>query len=168
MSGSLCIDIAIESSRWSAALANAEDLAKRAVDAVWHQAGRGADAAEVSVVLSDDAMIRKLNKQFRGRDKATNVLSFPADDDGPSDMPRLLGDIILAYDTIAREAVNQEKPIENHFQHLCVHGMLHLLDHDHRTDTEAKKMERLEVAILATMGIGDPYEIEIAAMTRQA
>ncbi len=168
MNASLCTDIAIDSPHWTAALADAEALAAAAVDAVWRRAGDNAGDAEVSIVLGDDAMIRQLNSRFRDRDQATNVLSFPADDDGSCDMPHLLGDIILAYETIAREAQEQKKPIEDHFQHLCVHGMLHLLGHDHETDTEAMKMEQLEVAILATLNIGDPYVIEAAAVKRQA
>ncbi|TCS65050.1 putative rRNA maturation factor [Varunaivibrio sulfuroxidans] len=114
---------------------------------------------EVCVVLNDDDGVRALNRQWRAKDRPTNVLSFPAMGDAvPSDaMPWLLGDIVLALETVVREAREQGKTVEAHFSHLLVHGMLHLLGFDHETPRQAARMEPLEVAILATLGIADPY-----------
>jgi probable rRNA maturation factor len=117
--------------------------------------------AEVAVMLTDDATIRTFNKDFRGIDKPTNVLSFPApdldiaDDDEPS--PRALGDIAIAYETLRREADEESKPFLHHLSHLAVHGFLHLIGYDHESDKEAEEMEALEVEILAQLGIPDPY-----------
>lgn len=105
---------------------------------------------EVSVVLADDTFVQQLNKQYRGKDKPTNVLSFPNDDEP-------LGDIILAYDTIEREALAQDKSFRNHAIHLIIHGLLHLLGHDHERALEAEKMESAEIKILKKLGINNPY-----------
>ncbi len=106
----------------------------------------------VTIALSDNAAVRALNKQYRGKDKPTNVLSFP---DGES---MRLGDIILAYETIAREAQAQGKPLKHHITHLTIHGVLHLIGYDHETETDAKVMERKEIRLLAAMAIANPYE----------
>jgi len=113
----------------------------------------------VSIVLADDQEIQGLNKQFRGFDKPTNVLSFPSDEDDfvPEGELRPLGDIILAYETIQRESREQDKPFNDHLTHLIVHGFLHLLGYDHEEDVEAEEMEALESQILASLGIKDPY-----------
>lgn len=111
-------------------------------------------ACEVSVVLADDARVKELNRDYRGKDKPTNVLSFPGSDD--LDSP-LLGDVILARETVEREAIDEAKSFEHHFGHLIVHGMLHLLGFDHLTDDEAAEMEALETEILAALDIPDPY-----------
>lgn len=105
----------------------------------------------VNVALMDDAAMRELNHQFRGKDKPTNVLSFPTGDEDE------LGDMALALETIAREAVEQHKPFEAHLTHLVVHGTLHLLGYDHEVPAEAKVMEAAEISILARMGIENPY-----------
>lgn len=118
----------------------------------------------MSIVLTDDGHIRRLNRRFRRLDKATNVLSFPSGEargaqaviDAVCDQPEL-GDIVLAYETIACEARKNRKTIEDHACHLIVHGFLHLLDYDHDSDGAAKEMEALEVAILAELGKADPY-----------
>lgn len=110
------------------------------------------DAAEISIVLTDDAHIQVLNRDYRQKDKATNVLSFPQDE------PSLLGDVICAYETIAREAVDQGKSLQDHFTHMLVHGTLHLLGHDHENDAEAAVMEALEIEILSRIGVKNPYE----------
>lgn len=107
--------------------------------------------AEVSVVLGDDAFVQGLNKQYRGKDKPTNVLSFP------QELP-MLGDIVLAHETIMRDAKEQDKSFKDHLTHLLVHGLLHLLGHDHEEDDEAEIMESLEIEILSLMGVKNPYE----------
>jgi probable rRNA maturation factor len=120
--------------------------------------------AELGVELAGDAAVQLLNSQYRGKDKPTNVLSFPAYEglaeirSLPSgEAPILLGDIILAYETVAREAKDQGKPFLDHLRHLAVHGTLHLLGFDHETDDEAEEMEASERRILATIGVADPY-----------
>lgn len=110
-------------------------------------------AGEVSLLLGDDAAITALNRDFRGKDRPTNVLSFPPAG-GPEEF---IGDIALAAETIAYEAQFQGKSFEDHAAHLVVHGLLHLLSYDHETETEAEEMEARERDILAAMGIADPY-----------
>ncbi len=114
------------------------------------------DAYEISIVLADDAFVRELNRTWRNIDAPTNVLSFPADDDDGQG-PCLLGDVVLAYETIAREADAAGKPMLDHVTHLIIHGTLHLLGFDHEDEQEATEMEALETAILARLGIADPY-----------
>jgi probable rRNA maturation factor len=120
--------------------------------------------AELSLVLTDDAHIRELNRTWRGKDKATNVLSFPAgEEDEPdvsddySDRPMLLGDIVIARETLLREADEEEKSAADHFCHLIVHGFVHLMGYDHEDEAEAEEMEALETRILASLGVADPY-----------
>ena len=111
------------------------------------------DKWAVTVLLTDDASIRDLNARFRGKDQPTNVLSFPA----PETAAPHLGDIALAYGVCAREAEAQGKSLQHHLMHLTAHGVLHLLGYDHETDAEAEEMEGMERAILATLGVSDPY-----------
>ena len=112
--------------------------------------------AELSLVLTDDAAIRVLNRDHRGKDKPTNVLSFPGFD--PDEPPEpLLGDIVVAHETTAREAAEEVKPLAAHFSHLVVHGMLHLFGYDHETTDDAEVMEAEERRILARLGLDDPY-----------
>ncbi|AJY48370.1 rRNA maturation RNase YbeY [Martelella endophytica] len=114
---------------------------------------------ELSLVFTDDAAIREINAEWRDKDKATNVLSFPAFPVAPGDMPGpMLGDIVIAYETVAREADELEKSFEDHLTHLLVHGFLHLLGYDHIENEEAELMEGLETRILATLGLSDPYQ----------
>ena len=115
--------------------------------------------AEVAVMLADAETIRQMNREYRGKDRPTNVLSFPAGDIAglPGDAPAPLGDIVLCPDVIAREAAEQGKAPDDHWAHLCVHGALHLAGYDHVEDDEARAMEALEVRILAGLGIADPY-----------
>ena len=150
---SALIDISIESPRW-ADFPAAEQTVRGAIGAAF--VAVEADGAEVSVVLADDARIRELNRTWLGKDKATNVLSFPSPC-GPSGEPRFLGDIVLAFETIEREAGTEGKPLAHHVAHLAVHGVLHLLGYDHERNSEAEKMERRERFILAQLGIADPY-----------
>lgn len=118
---------------------------------------RPLDGAELSVLLTDDARIRRVNRDWRGFDKATNVLSFPAAPPDRIESSPLLGDIVLAFETVAREAQAEGKALADHTRHLVVHGLLHLLGEDHETEAEAARMEALEVAALASLGIADPY-----------
>lgn len=117
---------------------------------------------EISLVLANDAKVQALNRDYRGQDKPTNVLSFAleADQPGPIDNTILpLGDIILARETVVREARIQGKEILAHFSHLIVHGLLHLCGMDHQTADEASEMEALERTILAELGLPDPYTL---------
>ena len=113
---------------------------------------------EVSLVFTDDAAIREINAEWRGQDKPTNVLSFPAFPLEPGGMPGpMLGDIVIARETVEREAVDLGKSFEEHLTHLLVHGFLHLFGYDHMETAEAEEMEALETRILASMGLSDPY-----------
>jgi probable rRNA maturation factor len=121
---------------------------------------------ELAVVLTDDAYMRDLNHTYRSKDKATNVLSFPASGDVLGTLkqsikygfPLQLGDIVLAYETIAREAKEQNKSFKAHFTHLIVHGCLHVLGFDHENPKEAEIMENLEIELLSRVGIENPYK----------
>ena len=138
----------------------AEAVCLAAIECAWTAPGGAGEGrpSEVSLVLADDAMVQELNRDWRGKDKPTNVLSLPGEDDFPvPDAPRLLGDIVLAQETVAREALEQSKSFNHHLSHLVVHGMLHLLGYDHIEDDEAEEMEALEIELLAGMGIADPY-----------
>ena len=145
------IDIEIEDPAWAEALPQAEMLVRGAALAALDREGAGHEG--VTILLTDDESVRELNAQFRGLDKPTNVLSFPA----PDNPERFAGDIALAFGVCAREAAEQGKPLAHHLQHLTVHGVLHLLGYDHIGDDEAEVMEDLERAVLADLGIPDPY-----------
>ena len=150
----LAVDIVVESPLWKA---------QRGADAMLRRALAAAGAlvpsdGELAVVLTDDAAIRALNRDWRGKDAATNVLSFPAKEARPDRRaPRLLGDIVIAYETVAREAAAEGKPFIHHLAHLAVHGFLHLVGYDHEANGDADAMERLEIAILARLDVPDPY-----------
>ena len=119
--------------------------------------------AELSVMLANDATLRKLNLQWRSIDKATNVLSFPGTDLQPGEKADvILGDVVISMETTRREAVLENKSFDAHFTHLIVHGFLHLFGYDHETEQQAKQMESLESEILGLLGIPDPYESEQA------
>jgi probable rRNA maturation factor len=139
----------------------AEAVIHRAVAAAAEMVDAGIGEAELAVMLTDDAGIRTLNSNWRGIDKPTNVLSFPAlpptGPIGPDDAPRMLGDIAIAYETTRKEADDEQKPFDHHLSHLAVHGFLHLIGYDHETDGDAEIMETLEQEILAQLGIPDPY-----------
>jgi probable rRNA maturation factor len=140
---------------------NAETVIHRAVAAAAEIVNAGLGEAELAVMLTDDAGIRTLNLNWRGVDKPTNVLSFPAlpptGSGGPDDAPRMLGDIAIAYETTRKEADDEQKPFDHHLSHLAVHGFLHLIGYDHEKDDDAEAMETLEQEILAQLGIPDPY-----------
>lgn len=137
-----------------------EGLATRAVAAAWDNLRLKPAESELSLVFTDDASIQALNAQWRGKDKPTNVLSFPAFPVKAGDQPGpMLGDIIIARETVEREALDEGKPFENHLTHLIVHGFLHLLGYDHQTEEEAEEMERRERDILHALAIPDPYAV---------
>jgi probable rRNA maturation factor len=151
------VEIVESSSLWRA-LPDVEDLAHRVIDASLAASGRRIlDGAEVSVQLSDDAQIRALNARWRGLDKSTNVLSFPASAVDKIASAPMLGDIVVAFETAEREAGEEGKTLADHAAHLVAHGFLHLLGFDHQNATDADRMEALETRILATIGIADPY-----------
>lgn len=160
----VAVDISVDFPGWAEAVAGLEPLIIRMAVAALENSDcdLGDDPLEISVVLADDATVQGLNRDWRGKDKPTNVLSFAAldDEDAPSvpGAPVLLGDIILAFETCRTEAVELGKPLADHLSHLIVHGVLHLLGYDHEDDEdEAEEMERLEAAILAGFGMADPY-----------
>ena len=155
----LDIDISCEAGAWAEEAA-LHGLAAQAVSAAFTELGLepGSQAPELSLLFTDDAHIQTLNREWRGKDKATNVLSFPAFDVAPGDaLPPMLGDIVLAFETVSSEANLENKPFEHHLMHLLIHGVLHLLGYDHETDEEAEEMESIERRALARLAIPDPY-----------
>jgi probable rRNA maturation factor len=152
------IDVLTESSRWTGQAA-VRAMARRAV--IEAAAALSTPEAELAIVLTDDSAIRLLNREWRGVDAATNVLSFPTGRRAvePTGAPPFIGDIVLAYETIAQEAKAEHKPLAHHVAHLAVHGFLHLLGYDHTRTAEAETMERKERAILRRMAIPDPYRV---------
>ena len=151
------IEFVESESRWRRALP-ARKLAREAVAAATEEAGVGlARGAELTIHLVGDSGIRELNKQWRGKDAATNVLSFPAVSADRLAGARLLGDVFVALETLEREASAEGKSLADHFRHLVAHGFLHLLGFDHETPAEAAAMERIEVRALARLGVVDPY-----------
>ncbi|HKO07168.1 MAG TPA: rRNA maturation RNase YbeY [Alphaproteobacteria bacterium] len=164
------IEVSVACARWRRALADAPRLARAAAAAALAAARReGAQvpsAAELSLVLGDDALVRGLNRLYRRKDAPTNVLSFAALTDAERaraararkpGRPALLGDVVVAFETSRREAAALGKPLADHLAHLVVHGTLHLLGYDHALARDAGRMERLEAAVLAGLGIADPY-----------
>jgi probable rRNA maturation factor len=153
---SLHVDVIIESPGW-AAIGDISARIESALRAAGAEAGAEFEDGEVSVLLGDDAAVEALNKTWRGIDAPTNVLSFPSAALGAGAGPRLLGDIVLAWETTAREAQAEGKSLADHAVHLVVHGFLHLLGYDHQSEKQAETMERLERDILGRLGIADPY-----------
>lgn len=159
------IDVSVTAGRWREELPEAETNARRAALAAFDAADTMAvgNEAEASLVLADDAFVRRLNRDYRGRDEPTNVLSFANLDGEEVDPnvtgagPVLLGDVVVAFETVASEAVNQGKSLADHFSHMIVHAMLHLLGYDHMTGAEAEHMEGMEIRILRGLGVADPY-----------
>lgn len=159
----LDIQLGVEAGGWPDEDA-LEVFARRVLE---HAAGHLADkagqpfpdaSAEISLVFTDDDDIRTVNEAWRGQDKATNVLSFPAFPLAPGGQPGpMLGDIVLAEETLRREALDLGIPFDDHLTHLLVHGFLHLFGYDHMTEEEAAVMEGLETRILAELGLADPY-----------
>jgi probable rRNA maturation factor len=167
----VAIDILIEAPQWLAALPEAERVTRRAAEATFALATLPDDgASECALLLADDARLRELNRRFRGQDKATNVLAFPAEpkDNDYASHPTVIpaegqllqwGDVAIAYGTTAREAAEQGKSLADHLSHLVVHGLLHLIGHDHLEAAAAERMEALERSILWEIGVADPYEL---------
>ena len=144
------VDVEVEAEAWLAALPDAEFAAIAAAERALGMAQKNGG---VTVLLADDVEVKALNAQFRGKDAATNVLSFPA----PANPEDHLGDVALAFETCRREAVEQGKPLSDHLQHLVAHGVLHLIGYDHESDADAQVMEDLERRILESLGVADPY-----------
>ncbi len=157
----LAIDIAVPDERWNGVDAALDQSVRAAVRATIDHAGLEAEDAEISVVLGDDALVHRLNREFRATDRPTNVLSFALTEGEPEPSgpggPVMLGDVVLAFDTVAREAREQSKSEREHALHLVVHGVLHLMGYDHGSEAEARDMERMEQRVLADLGIADPY-----------
>jgi len=160
----LSVEVAVECQGWRRACPKAAALARAAAVAAFR--GAAAEArfspparAVIGVTLTDAAHQRELNRTWRGRDASTNVLSFPlaGTDAPPPGAPLLLGDVVLALETVAAEAADQNKPVADHLRHLVVHGVLHLLGRNHEEAAEAHAMERCETAILSELGVPDPY-----------
>ena len=142
----IAVDVATKSKKWIGKEKLVERLAKKLISLV------ESDAQELSISLVSDRQMKKINLQFRDKNKPTNVLSFPAFD-------RLfLGDIVIAYETLEREAKEQKKKFNDHLTHLILHSILHLLGHDHEEEKMAQKMEKLEIKILKQLDIENPYK----------
>ena len=146
-----------ESGDWSAFPARESLIARIAAVIATYPPCARLRGREANVVLADDTLVRSLNRAYRGKDAATNVLSFPFAPLPSSEEIGPLGDVILAHETVVKEAAEQGIPSAHHFQHLVVHGLLHLIGFDHETDAEAAAMEQLETRILAELGVPDPY-----------
>lgn len=152
----MTVDIEIEDEAWLKAEPETEALVWRAAQAVL-DAHQDIEGQGIVILLTDDDSVQALNRDFRQKDYATNVLSFPSPQ-GPEANPEgQIGDIALAFGVCQREANEQGKPLAHHLQHLVAHGVLHLLGYDHEGDEEAESMEALEREILATLDIPDPY-----------
>lgn len=159
-------DVVVESGRWDEQAKIEDDIYKAvcATASVPHQESERTalpDRARVTVVLADNAFVKNLNHTFRGKDASTNVLSFPAAAEmAPPDAPEnecYLGDVVLAFETIEREALDAGKTLSAHAVHLVVHGILHLLGYDHKTDADAERMETTEIEVLRRLDIANPY-----------
>jgi probable rRNA maturation factor len=159
------IDVALACAGWTRLCPHAESLARGAAQLALARGSTTLGLAwqgtvELGITLADAAGQRQLNRDYRGLDAPTNVLAFPVWEPGtrlPPGAPVLLGDVVLAVETVAQEAADQKKPLADHLVHLTVHGVLHLLGYDHLTRAESAAMESLERSILAELGIPDPY-----------
>ncbi len=155
----MSVSIDVEDEAWNA-IPGLEDLARKAAAAALAAGGGDAEATETAILFTDDSAITAINAEWRGKDYATNVLSFPAPEGliVPAGEFEPLGDIVLASGVVAREAAEQGKTLHDHTAHLIVHGVLHLLGFDHEDDDGAAEMEGLEIGILKGLGIPNPYE----------
>jgi probable rRNA maturation factor len=163
MTPSVDLDILIDVPGWTTAFDDVEGLCLSAVNAAMATTPDGGRGHAVNVLLTNDQTMRRLNRTYRGQDKATNVLSFPAAGTNgggasPGGEPPWLGDLALGLEAAVREAEDEGKPLADHVCHLIVHGTLHLLGYDHEDDAAASIMERLETRVLAGLGVPDPYQ----------
>lgn len=150
------LDVQVTFAAWQDDSEDPQSMTRRVAGALDHHLGHPLKTRELTVRFSSDEEVRALNAQFRGKDKPTNVLSFPAGE-VPEGEPQPLGDIILARETVVREAAEQGKSVSDHTCHLILHGMLHLLGYDHGTDADAEEMEAVERDVLAALDVVDPY-----------
>ena len=155
----LAVIIVEEGGDWSTFGRVDEAIRQAAMTLAREQRARLPEGAEASVVLASDAIVRRLNRDYRGKDSATNVLSFPFQPPpgAAGDAGEYLGDVVLAAETVGREAAERAIAPIHHLQHLVIHGLLHLLGYDHQTDAEAEAMESIETAVLAAIGVADPH-----------
>ncbi len=164
------IAVSVTAVGWTRALPDAPAICRAAARATLESTasgGTGDSTVEISILLTGDAQAQNLNRDYRGRDEPTNVLSFPGFPGFPAagentpplppGAPWMLGDVIVAYETVEAEAERDGKSLGDHLSHLVVHGVLHLLGFDHRTKAGARKMESLEISVLKTIGVGNPY-----------
>jgi len=161
--GELTVEVSAPCPAWQRECPNAATLVEAAARLALNRE-KAPSGAVVDVTLGDDQTQRALNSTWRGKDASTNVLAFPLASLGadpaaapPPGVPLLLGDVVLAFETVSREAAEQQKPFADHLRHLVVHGVLHLLGHDHDDDRDAAAMEAREIAILAELGVPNPY-----------
>ncbi|WP_455474274.1 rRNA maturation RNase YbeY [Bartonella sp. B30(2025)] len=153
----ITIDITVESSGWYDKQV-LYDITEKALKTTMHHLSLEKVVSEISLLFTDDERIAQINAQWRNKNEATNVLSFPAFPLKAGDFPKLmLGDIIIARETVLSEATKERKSFQDHLTHMIVHGVLHLLGYDHATDEEAYQMEKLEKEILQKLFIKDPY-----------
>ena len=156
------IEISLRDSAWSTALPDAAAVARRAAAAALKAEVNLPGRVELSVVLADDAFVRTLNRDYRGQDHATDVLSFPVHerpclDPPPGEMPLMLGDVVLARETVQRDSASAGVGLADRVSHLVVHGVLHLLGHDHDEPDAERRMRALESRTLLALGLCDPY-----------
>lgn len=181
----IVVDCSVQAAAWRARLPRPKAVAVKAISAALAAAGipvstKAVRSLEISLVLADNAFVQTLNRDYRGKDKPTNVLSFPAmeadelehlggisGEQGDENAEILLGDIVLALETVELEAQLAEKSVKDHFCHLVVHGLLHLIGYDHEHDRQAEQMEKLETSILATMGVADPYILATPSLLKE-
>ena len=155
----LAVDVVHHARSWAGEVE--DEFLVRAANAAFSAGAHAAPRSEISLLLTADAEIRALNHAWRGKDEATNVLSFPLDAPYCGEGVRPLGDVALGYETVTREAAARALPVSQHAAHLVVHGVLHLLGYNHENDSQARKMEALEVRVLTTLGLPDPYALEM-------
>ena len=158
-------DILLEDDRWMEVLPDCESLIAMCTDQVFKHGNYLAEAneMELSVTLTNDHHIQQLNNDYRGKNSPTNVLSFPQlnndkDLEHTTEPIIMLGDVVVALETIEREAIEQNKTLQDHFIHMVIHSILHLLGYDHENQSDAETMEALEIKILSDMGIKNPYQ----------
>lgn len=157
------VSIRIEGAGWQKKSRAFARLTQQCLDAVLAHEKLSGNGIELSAVLCDDGFMQGLNKQWRGKDKPTNVLSFPAYEPAmlkvalASSQPVEIGDLVISGDTVTREATEQGKELAHHMAHMMVHGILHLLGHDHEKAVEADRMEAKEIKILNGLGVNNPY-----------